>query len=46
MKTLITQTHETEQEIETSIKRDMLLIKTTIAVFGVVLNICFLQLFY
>jgi hypothetical protein len=36
----------TEQQIETLTKRDLVLIKTSIAVFGLVLNICFIQLFF
>ncbi len=46
MKTIITKISGTEQDIDTLTRRDLLLIKTTIVVFGLVLNICCLQLFY
>jgi hypothetical protein len=44
MKTTTTKS-STELEMDTLSKRDLMLIKTTIAVFGLVLNICIIQLF-
>ncbi len=47
MKTLtINSNLETEEQIETLTRRDLFLIKTAIAVFSVVLNICCIQLFF
>jgi hypothetical protein len=35
-----------EQELDLLSKRDLILIKTTIVIFTVVLNICFFHLFF
>lgn len=45
MKTSTTNS-ETENQIDTLSKKDLVLIKATIAVFGIVLNMCFFQLYY
>jgi len=44
MKAIVTKS--TEEDIDTLTKRDLILIKITIAVFCIVLNICCLQLFF
>jgi hypothetical protein len=46
MKTSSTEIIATEQELDLLSKRDLILIKTTIVIFTVVLNICFFHLFF
>jgi len=46
MKTNITTLSQTEQDLDNLCRRDLLLIKTTLILFGIVLNICCLQLFF
>lgn len=46
MKTLFTKKSELEQDLDTLIKRDQVLIKASIGFFGLVLNICCFQLFF
>lgn len=45
MKTTNATTAQFEQELKEMSKRDLIMVKTSIALFGVVLNICVLQLF-
>lgn len=46
MKTTTKNTPEAIDQLDVMSKTDMLLIKTSIALFTIVLNICFFDLFY
>jgi hypothetical protein len=46
MKVETTKNLQIEQILNVLSKRDLVLIKTTIALFGIVLNICLLQLYF
>jgi hypothetical protein len=46
MKTTKTISQAADQELDVMSKADLVLVKTSIALFTIVLNICFFELFY
>lgn len=46
MKTLNTQSSQLNEEFNVLSKRDLFLVKAAIVLFGTVLNICFIDLFF